>query len=92
VIDIGEKPGFLRFDEQGEVIGPLPAVISTQVPFLFDTLLDPDRSTPIMPVLSAAARQVETLAMAPVASVISHALEELHVVPVIAAEKWNLLK
>ena len=28
VVDIGEKPAFLRFDEQGEVTGPLPAVIS----------------------------------------------------------------
>src|SRR6059036_2431908 len=42
VVDIGEKPTFLRFDEQGQLAGPLPAVISAQVPFLFDTPLDND--------------------------------------------------
>jgi hypothetical protein len=92
VVDIGEKPAFLRFDEQGELAGPLPAVISTQVPFLFDTPLDNDRSTPLVPVFARAARQVETLAMAPIASIITHSLEGPHVVPVIAAETWNLLE
>src|SRR6266581_5715739 len=92
VVDIGEKPTFLRFDEQGQLAGPLPAVISAQVPFLFDTPLDNDRSTLLVPVFAGAARQVETLAMAPIASVITHSLEGLHVVPVIAAETWNLLE
>ncbi len=92
VVDIGEKPAFLRFDEQGELAGPLPAVISTQVPFLFDTPLDNDRSTPLVPVFARAARQVETLAMAPIASIITHSLEGPHVVPLIAAETWNLLE
>lgn len=92
VVDIGEKPAFLRFDEQGEVTGPLPAVISAQVPFLFDTPVDPGRSTPLVPILAGAARRVETLVMAPIASVIEHFLEGEHIVPVIAAETWDLLE
>ncbi len=92
VVQIGEKPAFLRFDEQGEVSGALPAVISTQLPFLFDAPVDPGRSTPLVPALARAARQVETLAMAPIASVIGHSLEGQHLVPVIAAETWNLLE
>ncbi len=91
VVDIGEKPAFLRFDEQGELTGPLPAVISTHVPFLFDAPLDPGRSTPLVPIIAGAARQVETLMMAPIVSVIEHSLEGQHIVPTIAAETWSML-
>src|SRR5258707_9365971 len=34
VVDIGEKPAFLPFDQQRELATPLPAVISTHLPFL----------------------------------------------------------
>lgn len=94
VIEIGEKPAYLRFDEQGELTGPLPEAITTQVPFLFDMPVRPDRSGPLASILAEAARQVETLAMLPIASAIelSQAGQHTgHVVPVIAPDSWHLL-
>jgi hypothetical protein len=35
-VDIGSLPAFLRFDDRGEIVGPLPTIMMTQVPFLFD--------------------------------------------------------
>jgi hypothetical protein len=35
-VDIGEKPAYLCFDEAGEPVGPVPHVVSIQVPLVFD--------------------------------------------------------
>lgn len=85
-VDIGEKPAFLHFDEQGEVVGPMPMVITTQVPFIFDVPAYTEQSRSLLPILSEAARQIETLAVAPIQSVVELSLKEEHVVPVIAPE------
>lgn len=86
-VDIGEKPAFLRFDDQGEVIGPLPTVVSTSVPFLFDMPVDAAKARILLPILSEAARQIETLVMVPIASVVQLSLEGRHVVPTIAPKE-----
>lgn len=97
VVEIGEKPAYLRFDERGELTGPLPATIMTQMPFLFDMPVKPGRSDPLAAILAEAARQVETLAMLPIASAIElapagrHAQRIEHIVPVITPETWHLL-
>jgi hypothetical protein len=89
-VDIGEKPAFVHFDEQGEVVGPMPNVITTQVPFLFDV---PDYTSQIeqlLPILSEAARQIETLAVVPVQAVVELALNGEHIVPLIAPQSLSL--
>ncbi len=97
VVEIGEKPAYLRFDERGELAGPLPATIMTQMPFLFDMPVNPGRSDPLASILAEAARQVETLAMLPIASAIEltppgqHSERIEHIVPVITPETWHLL-
>jgi hypothetical protein len=94
VVEIGEKPAFLRFDEQGELAGPLPRSITTQVPFLFDMPVNPGRSGPLAWILAETARQVETLAMLPIAAAVELFSQEKcneHIVPVVAAESWHLL-
>jgi len=90
-VDIGEKPAFVHFDEQGEVVGPLPRVITTQVPFLFDVPAYTSQSKPLLPILSEAARQIETLAVAPVQSVVELSLKGEHIVPLVAPESLSWL-
>ncbi|HEX9133768.1 MAG TPA: glutamate synthase-related protein [Ktedonobacteraceae bacterium] len=90
-VDIGEKPAFLHVDERGEVIGPLPTVITTQVPFLFDVPAYTAQSRSLLPILSEAARQIETLAVVPIQSVVELSLAGAHVVPVIAPELLSWL-
>jgi Conserved region in glutamate synthase len=90
-VDIGGKPAYLHFDEQGEVVGPMPTVITTQVPFVFDVPAYTVQSKLLLPILSQAARQIETLAVVPIQSVVELSLAGEHVVPVIAQESLSWL-
>ncbi len=90
-VDIGEKPAFLRFDEQGEVVGPVPTVITTQVPFLFDIPAYTAQSKLLLPILSEAARQIETLAVIPIQSVVELSLIGQHLVPLIIPDSLSWL-
>lgn len=88
-VDIGEKPPFLCFDQEGEVVGPEPKVITTQVPFLFDVPEYTAQSQPLLLILSEAARQIETLVVVPIASVLELSLLGQHVVPLVAQESLS---
>src|SRR6266566_2446265 len=74
-VDIGEKPGFLRFDDHDEAVGTVPTVIATQVPFLFDVPAKAAQSNPLLlQILTEAARQVETLVVVSLPAVIRFSL------------------
>lgn len=91
-VDLGERPAFLRFDEQGEVSGPGPTMITSQLPFLFDLpVTAPDGARLLLPIFAEAARQLETLVMAPLASIDELALQGAHLVPVVAPAAMHLL-
>src|SRR5205085_1396752 len=90
-VDIGEKPAFLHFDAHGEVVDSTPKMTTLPVPFLFDMPAKAMQSKPLLEILTAAARQVETLAMVPISSVIRFSLAGQHIVPVIAPKEWNWL-
>lgn len=90
-VDIGEKPAFLHFDERDEAVGPFPTVIATQVPFLFDVPASANQAKTLVPILAEAARQVETLALVPVASAVELSLAGSHIVPVIGEASWSWL-
>ncbi len=90
-VDIGEKPAFLHIGEQGEIIDSLPAVISTQVPFLFDPPPAVTGSMPLLQIFTEAARQLETLVMVPVSSIMQFSLAGEHIIPVVAPSSCSLL-
>src|SRR2546426_5387129 len=90
-VDIGEKPTFLRFGERGEVVDPPPAVLTTQVPFLFDVPANAVQSKLLLQVLTEAARQVGTLVVVPISSVVRLSLAGQHVVPMVAPTAWTWL-
>ncbi len=89
--DIGAKPAYLRFDEQGTFSGPAPTVLTTQVPFVFDVPPGACEAEGLLDVLADTARQIETLAIIPLPSVIHAALTGPHIAPLIAPADWNLL-
>lgn len=87
-VDLGEKPGFLRFDAQGEPTGPLPRVLSLPLPFVFD--LPPPTAPPaLLEVLSEAARRLETLALVPLPACFERGLQGPWVVPVVGEAGWE---
>src|SRR6266581_713833 len=91
-VDIGEKPTFLHFDDRGEVVGPVPTMITTQVPFLFDVPASAVQSEMLLQILTEAARQIDTLAIVPLSSVVEFSLAGPHVVPLITQASWNWLE
>jgi hypothetical protein len=90
-VDIGEKPAFVHFDERGEIVGTLPKVITTQVPFLFDVPDYTSESDLLLPILGEAARQIETLAVVPAQAVVELSLNGEHIVPLIAPQSLSWL-
>ena len=90
-VDIGEKPAFLHFDDRGEAIGPLPRIISLQVPFLFDVPATANQSKLLLQIFAEAAWQIETLVVVPIPSVVQFSLTGQHIVPLIAPEAWAWL-
>lgn len=91
-VDIGEKPAFLHFDERGEPVGLTPKLIAIQVPFLFDVPASAAQSKPLLSIFTEAARQIETLAMVPLSSVVRFSLEGQHIVPIIGLTEWAWLE
>jgi len=90
-VDIGEKPSFLHFDESGQAVGPVPTVIETQVPFLFDASADAFQSKLLLSILTEAAQQIDTLVVVPIQSVVQSSLAGKHIVPLIAPSEWMWL-
>jgi hypothetical protein len=90
-VDIGEKPAFLHFNDRGEAADTALNVITTQVPFLFDVPANPAQSKSLLPILAEAARQIETLVIVPLQSVVQLSLVGQYVVPVIAPTEWYWL-
>ncbi|MEX0990986.1 MAG: glutamate synthase-related protein [Actinomycetota bacterium] len=88
-VDIGEKPMFLRFDEDGEAVGDVPKTMKLQVPFLFGAPPVGPALDRLADVLVGAAGAVQTLALVPVEIAARH--PDSHAVPVAALEEWDAL-
>jgi hypothetical protein len=94
VVDIGEKPPFLTFDDLGRPIGPIPHVLSIPLPLLFDVPPASVTSRTLLTILTEAARESETLAIVPVSAIMDFQLGGRHIVPLVTPEEcdalWNL--
>ena len=82
-VDLGYRPNFLRFNADGQPVGPTPRVISIPLPMIFDappTSLSNELFTRIT---AEAARAVDSLAVIPLGTVLKHDLESEHTVPLV---------
>jgi len=66
VVDIGEKPSYLIFSEEGEITSAKPRVLSIPVPFIYDAPPASASSKTLNEVLAQAASETQTLAVMPV--------------------------
>lgn len=92
VVDIGEKPPFLEFDETGLPCGLEPRVLSAALPMLLDL---PPRSAVmdrLVAVLARTAREVDTLALLPLRIVRERGLRGPEVIPVLAPAEVGALQ
>lgn len=90
VVDIGEKPSLLAFDEKKQPVGKTPRVISIPLPILLDVPPASVSSKVLLDILCETARQCQTLAIVPVADIRQYGLDGNHIVPLISAEDSEL--
>ncbi len=92
VVDIGEKPPFLAFDDEGLPAGKTPVIISIPLPILFDAPPESVASQTILTVLTEAARENETLAIVPIAALRKFEFSGSHIVPLVSPEEGDMLR
>ncbi len=83
VVDIGQKPSYLTFDEQGKPTGAIPRSFSIPLPFIYDTPPNSAVSHVLSKILAKAAGETQTLAILPIGQVISTQLSDTSIVPLI---------
>jgi hypothetical protein len=92
VADIGEKPVFLNFDEQGQPIGRTPKVISIPLPILLDAPPISVVSLTLLNIFAETARQCETLTIIPISTISKFKLAGSHIVPLVSPEERETLR
>jgi hypothetical protein len=91
VVEIGEKPSYLVFDEDGQPVGAAPCTLAVPIPFIYDTPPQSVTSGLLADILSNAAAQAETLVVLPIELITSSKLKLDSVVPLIKVEEANQL-
>ena len=82
-VDLGYRPNFLKFDEQGLPVGPTPRVISIPLPMIFDAPPKSLESDIFTRISARAAQEVQSLAVIPLGEVLKYDLESEHSVPLV---------
>jgi len=91
VVDIGEKPSYLVFDEDGGLASAQPRILSIPVPFIYDTPPPSAASPELYEILSQAASDTQTLAVVPVEQVAGSKLHVASVVPLVKPGEEHIL-
>jgi hypothetical protein len=91
VVDIGYRPNFLVFDEQGQSAGAEPKVVSIPVPVMFDLPPMSDNFNRVSQITAQAAEKIESLAILPISVILEKKLEGQHIVPLVNPGEQRLL-
>jgi len=91
VVEIGEKPSYLVFDEDGQPVGTALCTLAIPIPFIYDAPPPSVTSNLLADILSDAASQAETLAILPISLVASSKLNVESIVPLIKFDEANQL-
>jgi hypothetical protein len=92
VVDIGERPTYLMFDDDGKPVGELPSTLSIPIPFFYDTFPPSVNSDTFTDILMDAALQTETLLVLPMEKITSMELNNENIIPLVSAEDLDQLK
>ncbi len=90
-VDLGEKPGYLMFDEEGRPEGILPKTTSIPIPFIYDRLPEKLDFKLVAPIFADAALQTRTFFVAPLDQILQQPLPTDHVIPLIGLDQVNQL-
>jgi len=91
-VDIGQKPPFLTFDEQGVVTGRSARTFSMPIPVLFDVPPPSALSPKFVQILVSAAQKAGTMVVLPVGVLKRLKLEGRAIVPLVSHKDDNALE
>jgi len=87
VVEIGEKPFYLVFDDDGQPVGAMPRTLAIPIPFIYDAPPPSVTSGLVADILSDAAAQAETLAILPLEQISRYKLNIESLVPLLKADE-----
>jgi hypothetical protein len=90
-VDIGQKPPFLTFNEQGVATGESVRVFSIPIPVLFDVPPPSVLSPKFLQILMAAAQEADTLLVLPVWVLKRFRLQGRQIAPLVSRKDANAL-
>jgi hypothetical protein len=82
VVEIGEKPPYLVFDETGRPMGWIPRTISIPIPYLLDVPPKSAASNKLYKIIAHTARETQTLAIVPLDQLQNLSFHDPHIVPI----------
>ena len=91
VVEIGEKPAYLIFDNAGQPVGTEPRTLEIPIPFIYDAPPNSATSSLLAEILSDSAARAKTLAILPIALIMDSKLNGESIVPLIRADEADLL-
>jgi hypothetical protein len=91
-VDLGQKPPFLIFNEQGGPAGASQPSLSIPIPFLFDAPPVSLLSDKLAKILAAAAQEAGTLLILPLWALKRFALQAPHLIPLVSVDDHGALR
>jgi hypothetical protein len=91
VVEIGEKPSYLVFDEDGQPLGAASRTLAIPIPFIYDIPPLSVTSSLLADILSESATRAETLVVLPIGLVSSFKLNVESIVPLIKVDEVDQL-
>jgi hypothetical protein len=83
VVEIGDKPSYLVFDDKGLPNGKVPNTFSIPIPFIFDLTPKSVESKLVDNILCSAACEAQTLSIQPIQSILDAGLDNDCIIPII---------
>jgi len=87
VVEIGEKPSYLVFDEEGQPVGAAPRTLAIPVPFIYDAPPLSVNSSLLADILSASASRAETLSILPIDKIAISKSDRESLVPLVKVDQ-----
>jgi len=91
VVDIGSKPAYLVFDNNGQLNGDKPRTFSLPLPMLFDKPPHGGGEQVLLEILARTAVEIGTLAIIPLKTLLVTGLRSRHLVPLVSPSEIDRL-
>lgn len=89
VVDLGFKPNYLIFDENGQPVGKTPQVVTIPIPFMFDVPPVSNAGKLVMRIISESARELESFAVLPIESILTESIHTKATIPLVNTDNYK---